>query len=178
MAECVVMNIDIRDRLADLRHARGMLALHNKDLTAINQQIRDAEAAIAVEEDLASAQAEVLQAEASENRAEQITAARREIEDLKSASAKSSADSRAGYVAGAAAMKTHLQTEASLRKLQAKLNGLTGERTPIVNEHELKAKRALQIAQVGIRPIDNHPSYFGGLAGKISYPNTLKEWKD
>jgi hypothetical protein len=108
----------------------------------------------------------------------EIKAAKTEVADLQSASAKALADSRAGYHQGASAMRTHLQVEASLRKAIARLNSLSGEKTPIVSEPELHGKRALQIAAVGIKPITGHPSYFGSQSGKLNYPNTLKEWKD
>jgi hypothetical protein len=102
----------------------------------------------------------------------EILATQTEIADLKSASAKALADSRGAYAQGAAAMRTHLQTEASLRKAQAKLNQLTGEQKPIVNQFELERKRSLQIAQVGLKSINNHPSKFGA----INWPMTLAQW--
>jgi hypothetical protein len=166
----------IETRLTDLHRKRGYALLHGKNFD--NSLIVAEHEKLAALEDLESAEVEQARAETAKKRNAEIIAQRTEIEDLKSASAKALTESRKGYAQGAAAMRLHLQTEASLRKAQAKLNGLTGETTPLTNEFELHGKRALQIAAVGIRPITNHPSYFGSLSGKITYPNTLPEWKD
>jgi hypothetical protein len=167
---------EIEVQIADLRRARGFALLHGKrfddsNLIKLQNQL-DAVADIE-----AARTQQVLEESAKASEAE-IKAAQTEIEDLKAASAKALSESRAGYVQGASAMRTHLATEASLRKAMARLNSLTGEKTPIMSEPELHGKRALQIAAVGIKPITNHPSYFGSQSGKLNYPNTLKEWKD
>jgi hypothetical protein len=166
----------IENALADARRARGHALLHGKryddSLIVALQQKLDALA------DLEAAKASQVDKQSAAQREAEIEAAKTEVADLKAASAKALSESRAGYVQGASAMRTHLATEASLRKAMARLNSLTGEKTPITSEPELHGKRALQIAAVGIKPITNHPSYFGSQSGKLNYPNTLKEWKD
>jgi hypothetical protein len=129
---------------------------------------------LAALEDLESAEVEQAREETAKKRNAEIIAQRTEIEDLKSASAKALTESRAGYAQGAAAMRTHLQTEASLRKAQARLNDLTGAKAPIENQFELERKRSLQIASVGLKGINSHPSKFGVL----QWPMSLIEWKD
>jgi hypothetical protein len=166
----------IESKLADLHRERGFALLHGRKFD--NRKIVDLHEVLAAFDDREAAQIEQGREDAATKHKAEITAQRTEIEDLKSASAKALAESRAGYMQGAAAMRLHLQTEVSLRKAQAKLNQLTGETTPLTNEFELHGKRALQIAAVGIRPITRHPSYFGSLSGKITYPNTLPDWKD
>jgi hypothetical protein len=172
------IDTDLNDRLAGLRHARGMLALHNKDLANINQQIADVEAQIAISQDRQHAEQTVQREQLSKQQEEEVARLREEVKTLTEASAKALNESRAGYHQGATSMKAHLEAEASLRSVVVALNRLTGERTTITNAMELQTKRALQIAAVGIKPITGHPSYFGGGLGKISYPNTLKEWKE
>jgi hypothetical protein len=161
----------IEMEIADLRRARGFALLHGKkyDDAPIIKLQNQLDALADIE---AARTQEVLEQSAKATEAE-ITAARTEIQDLKSASARALADSRGAYARGAANMRLHLQTEASLRKAQAKLNQLTGENAPIVNQFELERKRSLQIAQVGLKAINNHPSKFG----VIQWPMTLSEWK-
>jgi hypothetical protein len=161
---------EIEMQIADLRRQRGFALIHKKKfddsaLTELQRQLdclADMDAARAYEREQESAK--IHQAE--------ILATQQEIQDLKAASAKALADSRGAYAQGAAAMRTHLQTEASLRKAQAKLNQLAGTNEPIQNQFELERKRSLQIAQVGLKSINDHPSKFG----VINWPMTLVQW--
>jgi hypothetical protein len=160
----------IEAEIADLRRQRGFALLNGKkfdDAPIIKLQNQlDALA------DLEAARtAQVLEDTAKAHEAE-IAATKTEIEQLKIASAEALADSRGAYAQAAATMRTHLQTEASLRKAQAKLNQLAGAQTPIQNVFELERKRSLQIAQIALKSINNHPSKFGVLA----WPMTLAEW--
>src|SRR5262249_36891003 len=139
-----------------------------------NRKIVDLHEALAAFDDREAAQLEQDREDAATKNKAEITAQRTEIEDLKSASAKALTESRAGYTQGAAAMRTHLQTEASLRKAQARLAELTGAKVSIENQFELERKRSLQIASIGLKGINNHPSKFGNLA----WPMSLIEWKD
>jgi hypothetical protein len=161
---------EIEIQIADLRRARGYALLHNKKFDDSNliklQQQLDAVA------DLEAARTWEIEQDSAKIHQVEIIATQTEIQDLKSASAKALADSRGAYAQGAAAMRTHLQTEASLRKAQAKLNKLTGVNEPIVNQFELERKRSLQITQVGLKAINNHPSKFG----VIQWPMTLIQW--
>ena len=168
------LNMDretIETEIANLRRARGFALLHGKKfddsiITALQQKL-DSVADVEAEQTRLEREA------AAQKHQAEIVAAKTEIADLTSASAKALAEARAGYAQGAAAMKLHLQTEASLRKLQAKLNQLTGEKTSILIEPELHRKRSLQIAAVGLKPITGHLGRFGNL----TYPSTLAEWK-
>jgi hypothetical protein len=160
----------LENELADLRRQRGYALLHGSKFSdapiiALQQKL---DALADVE---AARTQEALDQSAKATEAE-IIAAKTEIEQLKLASAEALADSRGAYAQAAAAMRTHLQTEASLRKAQAKLNQLTGAQTPIQNVFELERKRSLQIAQIGLKAINSHPSKFGVLA----WPMTLLEW--
>jgi HSP90 family molecular chaperone len=166
----------IESQIADLRRQRGYALLHGKKFN--DDLIVSAQRRLDALTDLESAKASQADEQSTAQREAEIKAAKTEVADLQSASAKALSDSRAGYEKGAANMRLHLQTEASLRKAMARLNSLTGEKTPIMSEPELHGKRALQIAAVGIKPITNHPSYFGSQSGKLNYPNTLKEWSD
>lgn len=162
----------IESRLADLHRQRGHALLHGEKFS--NALIVEEHEKLAALQDLESAKIEQAREEATRARQEQITAVRTEIADLTAASTKALSDSRTAYHQGAQTMKTHLQTEASLRKAQVRLNALTGEKTPIQNVFELERKRSLQIASVGLKAINNHPSRFGNL----SWPMSLIEWKD
>jgi hypothetical protein len=162
----------IETQIADLRRQRGFALFHGKKfddapIVALQQKL-DALA------DLDSAKAEQAREQSAKQSEAAIKAAKAEVEDLRAASAKALSDSRAAYHQGATAMRLHLQTEASLRKAQAKLNQLTGAQSPITNQFELERKRSLQIASVGLKAINNHPSRFG----TIEWPMTLTEWKD
>jgi hypothetical protein len=161
----------IETQIADLRRQRGFALLHNKrfddaPIVALQQKL-------GALDDVKAEQARLNREDEAKTHQAAIKAAQTEIADLKSASAKALSDSKAGYVQGAASMKLHLQTEASLRKAQSRLNQLTGEQTPITNQFELERKRSLQIASVGLKAINNHPSKFGA----INWPMTLIEWK-
>jgi hypothetical protein len=162
----------IEVEIADLRRQRGFALLHKKkfDDSALTELQRQLDCLA----DMESAKASQANEESAKANEAAIKAAQTEIQDLKAASAKALAESRNAYAAGASAMKTHLATEALLRKAQAKLNQLTGANAPIVNQFELERKRSLQIAEVGLKAINNHPSKFG----VINWPMTLAEWKD
>jgi hypothetical protein len=164
---------DIETQIADLRRQRGLCLLHEKKF-GDDSKIAELERLLEVQEDIAAAKAAQACEQAAKQNEAAIKAAKIEVQDLKAASAKALSDSRNAYAAGAAAMKLHLQTEASLRKAQAKLNQLTGEKTPITNVFELEKKRSLQIAQVALKALNNHPSRFG----HIEWPMSLLEWKD
>jgi hypothetical protein len=124
-------------------------------------------------EDVAAAQAEMARKESAKQHAAQVTAINREIEDLMSASAKALSESRAAYHQAAALMRTHLETESSLRKAATRAKQL-GVTVAVENPFELERKRSLQIASVGLKPINNHPSRFGNL----TWPMALIAWKD
>lgn len=163
---------NIEAEIQSLRQRRGAALVAGRKFD--NTTLVEAEQKLAALDDVAAEKARLDREEAAKQRQAEVTAAKAEIEDLKAASAKALADSRAGYVQGASAMRLHLQTEASLRKAQAKLNQLTGEKTPIVNEFELARQRSLQIVSVGLKPINNHPSRFG----RLEWPMSIIEWKD
>jgi hypothetical protein len=162
---------DIESQIADLRRERGFALLHGKKFD--DSKIAELQRQLEVQADIESAKTAVARELSVRQNEDAVKAAKTEIQDLKAASAKALAESRNAYAAGAAAMKTHLQTEASLRKAMAKLNQLTGTQTPITNQFELERKRSLQIAQVGLKAINNSPSKFG----VINWPMTLAEWK-
>ena len=162
----------LETQLADARRQRGYALLHGKKFD--DSELTRLQKLLEVQSDIESAKASEAREQTAKQNETAIKAAKTEIEDLRSASAKALADSRAGYVQGAASMKLHLQTEASLRKSMAKLNQLTGAQTPITNQFELERKRSLQIAQVGLKALNNHPSKFGA----INWPMTLIHWKD
>jgi hypothetical protein len=166
------MTDDIETQIADLRRQRGYAALHGKKFD--DSRLLELQRQLEVQADIQSAMTEQAREQSAKQTEAAIKATRTEIEDLKAASAKALSESRNGYAAGAAAMKTHLETEASLRKAQAKLHKLTGEPLPITNHLELERKRSLQVAQVGLKAINNHPSKFGA----INWPMTLIDWKD
>jgi hypothetical protein len=108
---------EIETQIQDLRRQRGFALLHKKKfddsaLTELQRQLdclADIEAAKAAQANEESAKA----AEA------EIAATKTEIEQLKLASAEALASSRGAYAQAADAMRTHLETEASLRKAQA-----------------------------------------------------------
>src|SRR5262245_47966791 len=125
-------------------------------------------------QDLEVAQAELAREEAAKAHAKAVNVARREVEDLMASSAKALSDSRNGYAAGCASMRTHLQLEASLRKKQGELLRLTGENVRVDSEFDLINKRSRQVAAVGLKPLSSVPGKFG----VITYPGmTLIDWK-
>lgn len=166
---------EIEQKLSDLHLRRGHLARHGKDTTKVSLEIMRLHEMQATLQDVEKAEAqEGREAQANAHQAD-ITKVRTEIADLTAASAKALSESRAAYQKGAQAMRTHLQTESSLRKAQAKLRQLTGENSHIDSEFDLINRRSRQVALVGLKPITNHPSRFG----VIEYPGmTLIEWKD
>jgi hypothetical protein len=165
---------DVADKICELRFHRGRLAQHGKDLASINREIADAEAALAVFDDREQAEQADLREQQLEQHATEIKSVRAEIESLRFASANALSDSRAGYVQGAAAMRTHLEHEAALRKQQARLNEMTGAKASIENQFELERKRSMMIASVGLKAITNHPTRFG----RLEWPMSVIEWKE
>src|SRR5262245_30015030 len=94
----------IEAEIASLRQKRGAALLQGKkfddsSITALNQKLEALDDANAF-------QRELDRQESAKRHAAAVVAINREIEDLKSASAKALADSRAAYHAGAAAMRT------------------------------------------------------------------------
>src|SRR5262245_47938667 len=162
----------IEAQLADLHLQRGHLASHGKDTSKVSAEIMRLHQEQATLADVEAARVEQAREEQDKQHLAAVAAVNREIADFKSASAKALADSRAAYHAGAAAMRTHLETEASLRKAATRAKAL-GVKVEVENEFELARKRSLQIASVGLKPINNHLSRFGNL----SWPMALIAWK-
>src|SRR5262245_23043141 len=132
----------IEAEIQSLRQRRGAALLagqtfNDTAIAALNQKLE----ALA---DVETAKAEQAREDAAKRATAEVRAAQMEIEDLKAASTKALSESRAAYHLGATTMRTHLETEASLRKAATRAKALGVTVAGVENEFELERKRSLQ----------------------------------
>jgi hypothetical protein len=167
------MTDDIQNQIAALRKERGLALLAKRKFD--DSEIARLQHLLALQEDLAAAQAAQAREDSAKKTQAEITALRTELADLSAASTKALAEAESNLRAAVSAMRLHHTHEAAKRKVQATLNKLTGTQEPILNEMELHRQGSLKWMAL-IKQITGHPGQFGNLKYPMTLPDPNKSW--